>query len=192
MSRRQLLETPHHDEHRDSMARRMAPPKNFGQLLTWFLDGFRSEVPSRLHVAGVWRDQVSGDESQNGIRPVGGSLLGTPKSSDPFRAYIEDSPFSTEVAEYEGHKDRDGHYRRPLAAALARLSGRGPDHEERPFMARCLYRTALRDGDWDGACGSLGILQPVRRPYIEAALWRLWRLYRVEPDARPLPAEKVA
>jgi hypothetical protein len=140
---------------------------------------------------GVWRDQVTGDERDHGVNAVGGSLLGTPRTADPFRSYIEDSPFSTEVAEYEGHKDRDGHYRYPMRAAIARLAGRGPDTDERPFMARALFRTALRDGDWDGAAASMGILAPVRRTYIEAALWRLWRLYRVEPEARPV-AERAA
>jgi hypothetical protein len=49
------------------------------------------------------------------------------------------------------------------------------------FMARCLYRTALNDGDWDYACASLGIIEPVRRPYIEAALHRLYERFHEEP-----------
>lgn len=53
-------------------------------------------------------------------------------------------------------------------------------------MARALFRTALRDGDWDSAAASLGIIEPVRRLYIEAALWHIWRLYQIEPDARPV------
>jgi hypothetical protein len=191
VSRRQLLEAPHADDYARSVARRMTPPHNFAQLIGWFLSEYRAEIPARLHVSGVWRDQVTGSEADAGITAVGGSLLGTPRPSDPFRAYIEDSPFATETAEYEGHKDPHGHYRFPLRAALAKLAGRGRDVEERPFMARCLYRTATRDGDWNGAAASLGILEPVRRPYVEAALWNLWRLYRVEPDARPV-AEKVA
>jgi hypothetical protein len=68
-----------------------------------------------------------------------------------------------------------------MRAALARLAGRGADHEPYPFMARCLYRTALRDGDWDGACASLGIIEPVRRPYLEAALHRLYERFHEEP-----------
>src|SRR5678816_3959692 len=135
-----------------------------------FLEAFRAEVPARIHAGDVWRDQVSPDEERQGIQAVGGSLLGSPRTGDAFRRYIEGSPFITEVAEYEGHKDPNTHYAFPLRAALAALAGRGPDTEPYPFMARALYRTALRDGDWDGACASLGIIEPVRRPYIEAAL----------------------
>jgi len=107
--------------------------------------------------------------------------MGSPRVADPFRAFIEDDPYGTEAAEYEGHKDIHNHYRTPMRAALARLAGRGHPHEPYPFMARALYRTALRDGDWDGACASLGIIEPVRRPYIEAALHRLFERYHEEP-----------
>jgi hypothetical protein len=48
-------------------------------------------------------------------------------------------------------------------------------------MARVLFRTALRDGDWDGACASLGIIEPVRRIYIETALHRLYDRFYEEP-----------
>lgn len=168
-------------EHRGSLARKVAPPKN---LLAWFLEAFRAELPGKIHAADVWRDRVSPDEAQNGVQAVGGSLLGSPRTHDTFRRYIEDSPFATEVAEYEGHKDTIGHYVFPLRAALARLAGRGPDHGEFPFMARVLHRTALRDGDFDSACASLGICEPVRRVYVEEALRRLWTKYDEEPPAR--------
>jgi len=156
---------------------KMVPPRD---LLAWFVAGFREEVPDRLHSRGVWRDaKRRGDKS--GYDPVGGSHLGSPRQADPFRAFIEDDPFGTEAAEYEGHKDTRNHYRTPMRAALARLAGRGKDTDAAPFMARALYRTALRDGDWDGACASLGIIEPVRRPYIEAALWRLYERFHEEP-----------
>ena len=177
------FETPYRTEHDVSKARRMVPPRN---LLGWFLEQFRAEMPEKIHTADVWRDRVSSDEAKNGVKAVGGSLLGTPRTHDNFRRYVEDSPFTTEVAEYEGHKDRDGHYAFPLRAALARLAGRGPDTDPYPFMARALYRTALRDGDYDGACASLGICQPVREVYISEALRRLWSKYEIEPPARTL------
>ena len=169
--------------HRASLARKAQPPKN---LLAWFLEAYRAEMPSEMHTHSedVWRDWVSGDEADNGIKAVGGSVLGTPRYQDAFRRFIEDSPFTTEVAEYEGHKDTASHYAFPLRAALARLSGRGPDTAPYPFMARALYRTALRDGDYDGACATLGICEPVRQVYIEEALRRLWTKYEVEPPAR--------
>lgn len=174
-------DTPYHAEHRGSLARKAAPPKN---LLAWFLEAYRAEAPEKIHASDVWRDRVTEDEAKNGISAVGGSLLGTPRTNDTFRRYIEDSPFATEVAEYEGHKDVNGHYAFPLRAALARLAGRGPDHHPYPFMARCLYRTALQDGDFDGACRSLGIIEPIRQVYIEEALRRLWTKYEIEPPAR--------
>ena len=140
-------------------------------------------VGEDIHWAGVWRDYTTdkgpGDPGPGG----GGSLLGAPRYADEFRRYLEDSPFATEIAEYEGQRDRVPHYKFPLRAALAELAGRGKATDEYPFMARVLYRTALRDGDWDGACASFGILAPIRRVYIEAALYRLWCRYSVEPPA---------
>jgi hypothetical protein len=176
-------DTPYTVEHRTSIARMAQPPKN---LLAWFLEAFRAELPERIHASDVWRDRVSSDEAQNGIQAVGGSLLGSPRTNDTFRRYVEDSPYTTEVAEYEGHKDRNGHYAFPMRAALARLAGRGRETDEYPFMARVLYRTALRDGDYEGACASMGICQPVRRVYINEALRRLWTKYEIEPPARTL------
>lgn len=184
------LRTPEYDKpHRDSLTRKAAPPKN---LLAWFLEAFRAETPDRIHAADVWRDRVSQDEARNGIQAVGGSVLGSPRTHDAFRRYIEDSPFVTEVAEYEGHKDPRTHYVFPLRAAIATLGGRGRDSDPYPFMARALFRTGLRDGDWDGACASLGICEPVRRVYIEEALRRLWGKYTVEPPARTIRTSEAA
>jgi hypothetical protein len=146
--------------------------------------GVREEMPERLHQHDVWRDRAKRGDP-DGYAPVGGSQLGSPRDAEPFRQFIEDDAYVLEVAEYEGHKDRTPHYARPIRAALARLAGRGKDDDIYPFMARALYRTALRDGDWDGACASLGILEPVRRPYIDAALERLWMRYETEPQPRP-------
>ena len=174
--------------HRESLVRKAQPPKN---LLAWFLEQFRAELPDRMNGHGtfVGRPDAPGQETlwarkSTAAELVGGSLLGSPNDVSGFRRYIEDSPFATEVAEYEGHKDVNGHYAFPLRAALARLAGRGPDTAPYPFMARALYRTALRDGDFDGACASLGITEPVRRVYMEEALRRLWTKYEIEPPAR--------
>ena len=174
---RRYRDTPYHDDNARSKRAKMARPKD---LLAWFLQGFREELPDRLHTRGVWRDAHHRGDIE-GYQPVGGSQLGSPRMADPFRAFIEDDPFGTEAAEYEGHKDTRNSYRTPMRAAIARLAGRGADHEPYPFMARALYRTALRDGDWDGACASLGIIEPVRKPYIDAALHRLYERYHEEP-----------
>jgi len=177
-------------EHRASLARKAQPPKN---LLAWFLEAYRAEAPTTMqgHGTFVGTPDPPGRETlwAKKSRPtdlVGGSLLGSPNDIGSFRRYIEDSPFSTEVAEYEGHKDRTGHYAFPLRAALARLAGRGRETDVYPFMARALYRMALLDGDYDEACRSLGITEPVRQVYIEEALRRLWTKYEIEPPARTL------
>ena len=150
-------------------------------LLAWFMRCYWEETPERLHQQDVWRDRRKPGDPP-GYEPVGGSQLGTPRDAEPFRQYIEDDPYALEVAEYDGHKDMRPHYARPLRAALARLAGRGPDHAEYPFMARVLYRTALRAGDWNGACASMGIIEPVRQLYVEAALHKVWARYCIEPQ----------
>ena len=68
-----------------------------------------------------------------------------------------------------------------MRAALAQAGGTRPRDRSLPVHGPCLYRTALRDGDWDSACASLGIIEPVRRPYLEAALHRLYERYHEEP-----------
>jgi hypothetical protein len=176
---REARDRPYRAEHDRSLRDKAHPPNGLPALLAWFLTGFREEVPDRLHQPDVWRDRRKRGEPED-YRPVGGSLLGSPRDAEPFRAFIEDDAFACERAEYEGHEDRVPHYVWPMRAALARLAGRGRDDEPFPFMARALYRTALRDGDWDGACASLGIIDPVRPLYIEAALHRLWSRYETE------------
>ena len=160
-------------------AQLMAPPKD---LLAWFLQAYREEMPDQLHSAGLWRDQVNAGERRNDISPVGGSLIGTPRTNEGFRRLTEESPFITEVAEYEGHKDRSNHYVFPLRAALARLAGREPVTGQWGFMAAALLTTARLDGDWDRALSSLGVNPvAVRRVYIETALRRLYEKYEPEP-----------
>jgi len=170
-------DTPYAEDNARSKRAKMARPKD---LLGWYMTGFREEVPDRLHTRGVWRDAKRRGDIE-GYDPVGGSVMGSPRVADPFRAFIEDDPYGTEAAEYEGHKDIHNHYRTPMRAALQRLAGLGHPDEPYPFMARALYRTALRDGDWDGACASLGIIKPVRWPYIHEALKTLYARYFEEP-----------
>jgi hypothetical protein len=156
----------------DRRARKlMTPPKN---LLAWFLKEYREEMPENIHSAGVWRDR--------GLHAVGGSLLGSPRTAEGFRRLTEASPFTTDVAEYEGHKDRANHYAFPLRAALARLQGRESADKPWGFMAATLITTARCDGDWDRALSSLGVNPPaVRRAYLELALRQLYERYEPEP-----------
>lgn len=198
---RELLDRPFAPAHEASIARQLAQPKGYEALLRWFLEGFRAEVPDALHERGVFVgrpprhgeglasiDPTTGSVASSAADLTGGSLIGSPRVADSFRSLLEDSPFATEVAEYEGHRSPFGHYRRPMRAALAELAGRGADEEPYPFMARTLYRTAVMDGDWDAACASMGIIEPVRQVYVSEALYRLWRRYRIEPPARPVAA----
>lgn len=180
------MRAPYRLDHDRSVRQRMTPPKD---LLAWFLREFRDEMPTVLHSGGVWRDQTSSSEQQVGIKAVGGSQLGTPRTNEGFRRFLEESAQITEVAEYEGHKDTENTYSFPIRAALSELAGRGKDTEPYPFMARCLYVTALRDGDWDGALASLGVNPPaVRRAYLEAALRRLWTKYQPGPRTYSMAA----
>ncbi|HKR50535.1 MAG TPA: hypothetical protein VJT72_13360, partial [Pseudonocardiaceae bacterium] len=112
-----MRDAPYAVDNARSKRRKMARPKD---LLAWFLTGIREEMPDRLHTRGVWRDAKRRGDVE-GYDPVGGSHLGSPRVADPFRAWIEDDPFGTEAAEYEGHKDIHNHYRTPMRAALARL-----------------------------------------------------------------------
>ena len=160
----------------------MTPPKD---LLAWFMAAYREEMPERIHAAGLWRDQVNRDERRNGLTPLGGSVLGSPRSNEGFRRLTEESPFETQVAEYEGHKDTHNHYAFPLRAALARVAGREPLTGQHGFMAHALLTTARCDGDWDRALSSLGVNPPaVRRVYIEQALRKVYERYEPEPVAR--------
>jgi hypothetical protein len=190
------VDQPFIGDHMASKTRKMAPPRN---LLHWFMDAFRAEMPDELHSSGVWREYVTEDGRHTG----GGSLLGTPRYDDTFRRFIEDRPGSTELAEYDGHRDLNAHYRYPLRAALASLAGRhsctlterretGHLCGESPFMARVLYRTALRDGDYDAACASMGIPVDVRGVYIGQALYRLWSRFETEPRPWSVRTEGVA
>lgn len=190
-SRRQELLSPYADPHARSMARRAEKPRN---LLLWFLEGFRAEMPEDMHGIGVWRDWVRLDEER---AAEGGSLLGSPTLADQFRRFIEGSAFATEPAEFEGHEasEDDEHYVFPMRAAVVKLA------RQDPFMARLLASVAFRDGDWVGASEALGIVawktgpediavideqatQSLRRVYFDEALHRLWRRFEVQPPPR--------
>lgn len=184
--RRELRASPYRDDHGRSVRRRAMQPKGLSGLLAWFLGGYRAEVPDRVHQRDVWRDRKTrGDREE--YSPVGGSLLGSPRASEPFRAYIEDEPFATEQASITdaGVTVWTTALARPMRAAIARVAGRGKPTDAYPFMARLLYVVALRDGDWDTACASLGIIEPVRRVYVEQALRHLWDRYEDEPVPAP-------
>jgi len=171
-------EAPYAPDNERSKRRKMARPKD---LLAWALDLYRADMTVRLHSRGIWTDRLSPQEKKDGVKPVGGSLMGSPQETDAIRTIVEGDHFRTVIPEYEGHKEIGSAYATPLLAALARVAGRGPRNTPYPFMAVVLHRTFARDGDWNAACASLGIIEPVRWPYIEAALHRLYDRFHEEP-----------
>ena len=162
-----LRAQPFEAEHRSSVARQMAQPKGLGPLLAWFLREWSAEVPTSVHMRGVWHDHVGLTEDR---RSVGGSLIGSPALASDFRRYIENSP--SEI-------DQDGWYARPVHRALASMTGRNANSV---FMARFLFALARAAGDVDAAAQSFGIPPEVAPVYAEAAMFRLWRAW--EPAAR--------
>lgn len=179
-------DAPYSQDNARSKRAKMARPKD---LLAWALDLYRADMAVKMHTRGVWTDRLSPSEKRDGVQAVGGSLLGSPQEPDSIRAIVEGDYFRTVIPEYEGHKETGTAYATPLLAALARVAGRGHKDEPYPFMARALWRTFCRDGDWDGACASLGIIEPVRRPYIEAALHRLYERFHEEPPTYAVRTE---
>lgn len=172
---RALLERPYQRAHEASLGlvAQAAIPRGLRRLLTWFLAEWAREVPDEIHTAGVWRDYVRVDEDR---RAEGGSLLGSPRDAEPFRRYLQGSPFET---------DEDGSFVRPMHAAIARLAGHG-GHDgplralaPLPFMARFLFRLALSGGDVEWAAATMGIPAQVMPYYTEAALYQLRRRHRV-------------
>jgi hypothetical protein len=193
---RDRLARPFAVDHDASVRRKAAKPKD---LLGWFLVGFRAEIPEQIHASGVFvGPPARAGEGLASLDPktravlstarelAGGSLIGTPRTADPFRAYLEGEADQVESARLTeaGVIVEEWAYRFPMRAALAALAGRGRDTDPYPFMARMLFRTASMDGDWNAACRSLGIIEPVRWPYVVAALERLWNRYEDEPPAR--------
>jgi len=140
-------------------------PKGLRELLAWFLHEWALEVPSAVHVPGVWRDYVRWDEDR---KAVGGSLMGAPALADPFRRYTENSPSET---------DDDGYYMRPMHKAIAQLCGRHPGTKEW-WMARYLFRVALGHGDLVTVGARSGLHALAVDTYTEAALYRLWTHWR--------------
>lgn len=186
---RRYRDAPYDVDNARSKQAKMARPRD---LLTWFLTGFRAEMPGDIHAHEVWREYVPDQHISQG----GGSLLGSPKWTDPFRRFLEDSPFSTEPSEYEGHKSLTNHYRTPMRAALQRLAGRGST-ESGYFQSRMLYVLASTDGDVTRATRHLiaykreqGVVvvdqaetECFRRTVLEAALRRLYERFHEEPPA---------
>ena len=154
---RKALELPYATDHERSLAARMdkgVMPKGLPGLLRWYSQGWDAEVPTALHKSEVWRD--------HGIDAQGGSKLGSPAHTDPFRRYLENG--SSEV-------DEDGYYLRPMHAALWRLGRR------KPLMARHLFAVAQSGYDWRGVAERRHWTDEEYEVYLAEALRMLWREY---------------
>lgn len=177
--RRVRRDRPYLDEHLASS--RPRPPRTFGQLLNWFLAGFRAETPERMHSRGVWattrRLDASGTPTESvPVAEQGGSQLGAPRYAEPFRQLLE----NTDRQWTDERGSVDPYYVRPMRAALARMAGT-VDGSDSAFMARFLAQVAFAGGDWESV-GSRWSLQPfLRQTYTETALRRLHRCWRPDP-----------
>lgn len=157
--RRLHRDSPHAADHEASLGRAMSrgiQPKGLDALVTWFREACHDEAPVTIHKNELWRD--------HGHDGSGGSALGTPAWSDPFRRFLEglDHPSAT---------DADGRYRLPLRAALSRMERR---HE---MMARMLYQLALLDGDWRRLADHMSYPADMVEYAMRSALHDLWREY---------------
>ena len=124
--RRAALATPYRRDHEASVQARMerAPmPKDLPGLLRWFADEWSPEIPDQLHTSAIWRDRVNAREAAEGIKPLGGSLIGSLAYDDDFRRRLENGP--SEVDHQDETDDGRVYFRRPLAAALARIARSG-------------------------------------------------------------------
>lgn len=155
---RHALEQPHRFDHERSLERRMekgAMPKGLPALLRWYSEGWDAEVPVALHKSEVWRD--------HGIHAEGGSKLGAPAHSDPFRRYLENS---------DAECDSDGYFVRPMHAALSRLGRRWP------LTARSLFAVAQSGYDWRGVAARGHWAEEMFCVYLTRSLEMLWNEYR--------------
>ncbi len=149
------LDSPYLVEYETSRANLFTtgkPPRTLAAAIAWFRELCHNEVPTTLHKSGVWRDY--------GLHAEGGSVLGSPAPSEPFRRLLEGSP---------SELDEDGFYVRPLRAALERMAYR------KPLTSRHLYRLALVDGDWRRHAANEGWQDEEMQLYLERALFLLWR-----------------
>jgi hypothetical protein len=158
--RRELRESPYAAESeasRNALMQDGKPPRNLAAAIAWFRAICADETPWTLHKSGVWRDY--------GMHAEGGSALGSPAPSEPFRRFLENNPSET---------DAEGFYVRPLRAALSRMT------RHHPLTARHLFRLALVDGDWHRHAANEGFHDEEMYLYLERALFLLWKDWTLE------------
>jgi hypothetical protein len=173
--------TPYAVEHSGSVARSMVrerKPRSLAEYLRWFADRWQAEMPTEIHSSGVWRDRVTNTEAKAGVQATGGSHLGSPRLNEAFRRLLENSPFETEHAVYEGHQQPEPHYVRPIHAAITRMS------HKRPLTAHWLASLAASGFDWQGLVTRRGWSLEEGELYLEGACYLLFREFDIEPRTR--------
>lgn len=126
-----------------------AEPKNLRLLLHWLRRQMEYEYP----------DKLTDSEIGEG---------GTPNLGRAFIAYLDGSPFATDV---------DGYYRWPLKAAIAFMAHGPRGNSGDPFMARFCYLVTRCDYDWSMAAARMGIKDEIAEVYATESLRRLWRYF---------------
>jgi len=167
--------SPYLGEHLGTIAGRVNGyrPRGLVALLRWYEAECWAALPDALHKRELWHEYVKvTDDAGSYAKQGGGSKLGTPAYNDAFRQLLE-APRSV---------DDNGHYRNPIAAALASMEGQ--PFSDGSLMASYLRAVACAGFTFSGVADRLGIPPWVSATYTEAALERLWRVYRAEPKAR--------
>lgn len=165
------------------------PPKGLHQLLAWLAHHWQAEMPEALHGSGPFFGPPGPGLSAEKSRPnelTGGSLLGSPRYSDPFRSYLEGQ--ATQLDGKAGAPDEHGTwpaYQRPVHAAIARMAGRDPESAD-AMHARFVFTLAVNGFDWQAVAERAGTPWYQAPVYVEWVLRRLWRAFEVRPPARDL------
>jgi hypothetical protein len=155
-------------------------PVTFEGRLIWLANRWAEEpIPESMHaVDGVFFGQPDrencpepaklGAAQSTPDQLVGGSVLGSPRILPAFERYIEHSETET---------DGDGFYRRPLAAALARMSRGGGRRPARELGARTIWAVLRSGGNWHviAARGNWPI--EMFADYLSASIAALFDLY---------------
>ena len=176
--RRAALERPYQREHDQSVQtnwNRGGKPTGLYALVAWFVKGWDLEPPDELHASGPWfggaMDQVDGQPVRISPLLAGGSVLGAPRWSEPFRAWLTASPCAL---------DADGFYRWPMRSAVYRLGVGSPRRDPRPIGARYCFALGQVRGDWQlmNARSAFPVEEEILRAFWADTLTELWYLYR--------------
>ena len=142
-------------------------PSHLGELVAWLVREWQAELPMTM-------------TSLSDCDPVGPGVLGAPRWTDEFRAYLTASPFATDAR--PGEDLINAVHIRPMHAAMFRLAGRDNDNRrDSPFMARFLWAVACSGGDWQAVCERLISPPQVWRIYTAEACRRLYAIWSAKP-----------